>query len=75
MIDVTPDAVPVTDQIAHYPGLFLSSGFSGHGLGIGPGAGKLMVELVLGEKPCVDPAPFRIARFNTGVKSQPTSGL
>ncbi len=75
MIDVTPDAVPVIDQIAHYPGLFLASGFSGHGFGIGPGAGKLMAEIVLGETPCVDPQPFRFARFGKGNIPQPTSGL
>ena len=39
MIDVTPDAVPVIDQVEALPGFFLATGFSGHGFGIGPGAG------------------------------------
>ena len=41
LIDVTPDAVPVIDQVAGVPGFFLATGFSGHGFGIGPGAGRL----------------------------------
>lgn len=75
MIDATPDAVPVIDRIASLPGLFLASGFSGHGFGIGPGAGKLMAQMVMGESPCVDPAPFRYTRFIDGTRPQPTTGL
>ena len=63
MIDVTPDGVPVIDAIASVPGFHLASGFSGHGFGIGPGAGRLMADLVTGRAPLVDPAPFRFARF------------
>ncbi len=63
MIDVTPDAVPVIDQVEALPGFFLATGFSGHGFGIGPGAGRLIAELVAGDAPVVDPTPFRFARF------------
>jgi glycine/D-amino acid oxidase-like deaminating enzyme len=63
MIDVTPDAVPVIGPAAHIPGLFIATGFSGHGFGIGPGAGRLMADLVAGDPPVVDPAPFRLERF------------
>jgi glycine/D-amino acid oxidase-like deaminating enzyme len=62
-IDVTPDAVPVISAIREIPGFFLASGFSGHGFGIGPAAGRLMAQLVLGHRPCVDPTPFRFDRF------------
>jgi glycine/D-amino acid oxidase-like deaminating enzyme len=75
MIDATPDAVPVIDAIKKIPGLFLASGFSGHGFGLGPGAGKLMAEIVTGEKTCADPAPFRFARFADGTRPMPTTGL
>jgi glycine/D-amino acid oxidase-like deaminating enzyme len=75
MIDATPDAVPVIDKVAAVPGLHLASGFSGHGFGIGPGAGKLMVEIALGETPCVDPTPFRFSRFGPGFRPQPTTGV
>jgi glycine/D-amino acid oxidase-like deaminating enzyme len=63
MIDTTPDAVPVIDSIEAMPGLFLASGFSGHGFGLGPGAGQLMAEIVMGDTTCVDPQPFRFSRF------------
>jgi glycine/D-amino acid oxidase-like deaminating enzyme len=63
MIDVTPDAVPVIDRVEALPGFFLATGFSGHGFGIGPGAGRLIAELVTGDTPVVDPAPFRFSRF------------
>jgi glycine/D-amino acid oxidase-like deaminating enzyme len=63
LIDVTPDAVPVISAVDAVPGFFIASGFSGHGFGIGPGAGRLMADLVAGDTPVVDPAPFRYARF------------
>ncbi|HLY57429.1 MAG TPA: FAD-binding oxidoreductase, partial [Stellaceae bacterium] len=63
-IDATPDAVPVIDEVK--PGFFVATGFSGHGFGIGPGAGHLMAELVAGETPSVDPHEFRLSRYTDG---------
>lgn len=63
LIDVTPDAVPVISPADRIPGLFLATGFSGHGFGLGPGAGRLMADLVSGRPPIVDPTPFRLDRF------------
>ncbi|UWU73837.1 FAD-binding oxidoreductase [Bradyrhizobium huanghuaihaiense] len=63
LMDVTPDAVPVMAPVGSVPGFYLATGFSGHGFGIGPGAGALMADLVTGSTACVDPAPFRIERF------------
>ena len=74
-IDATPDAVPVMSPIEKLPGLYLASGFSGHGFGLGPGAGRLMADLVLGATPCVDPEPFRYSRYFDGSNPQPTTGL
>ncbi len=65
MIDVTPDAIPVISSVEKIPGFFIATGFSGHGFGIGPGAGALMADLVTGAPPVVDPAPFRFERFET----------
>ncbi len=75
MIDATPDAVPVISPLEKLPGLCVASGFSGHGFGIGPGAGKLMAQLVTGESPCVDPTPFRFERFSDGTKPRPIGGF
>ncbi len=64
LMDVTPDAVPVIAPIGSLPGFYLCTGFSGHGFGIGPGAGALMADLITGATPCVDPEPFRMERFS-----------
>jgi glycine/D-amino acid oxidase-like deaminating enzyme len=63
LIDVTPDAQPVISPVPERPGLFLASGFSGHGFGVGPAAGRLVAELVVGDRPIVDPTPFRFERL------------
>ncbi|MED5517796.1 MAG: FAD-binding oxidoreductase, partial [Pseudomonadota bacterium] len=63
-IDVTPDAVPVIGPAPDVPGFYVASGFSGHGFGIGPGAGRLVADLVAGDHPIVDPTPFRFERFH-----------
>ncbi|MBV9138777.1 MAG: FAD-binding oxidoreductase [Hyphomicrobiales bacterium] len=68
LIDVTPDAVPVISPVESLPGLVIATGFSGHGFGIGPGAGRLAGELATGAPPCVDPAPFRLSRFKRSAK-------
>jgi len=66
MIDVTPDAVPVISPVETVAGFFIATGFSAHGFGIGPGAGRLMADLVSGDTPVVDPTPFRLSRFFDG---------
>ncbi len=72
MIDVTPDAIPVISGIDDVPGFFIATGFSGHGFGIAPGAGRLMAEIVMGETPVVDPAAFRYNRFSDGTRPTPS---
>ncbi|MBB4369668.1 glycine/D-amino acid oxidase-like deaminating enzyme [Bradyrhizobium sp. cir1] len=62
-IDSTPDGVPVIGETSGLPGLILAAGFSGHGFGIGPGAGHLIADLVTGAAPIVDPQPYRPNRF------------
>ena len=66
LIDVTPDAVPVISAVDALPGFHFATGFSGHGFGIGPGAGKMMADLVAGDTPAVDPEPYRFSRFRDG---------
>jgi glycine/D-amino acid oxidase-like deaminating enzyme len=67
-MDVTPDAIPVISGVDAVPGLFIGTGFSGHGFGIGPAAGKLMADLVTNDTPLVDPHAFRLNRFSDGTK-------
>jgi len=75
IIDATPDAIPVISTVASHPGLVIATGFSGHGFGIGPGAGRLVADLVTGTRPVVDPSPFRYERFIDGTRPQPTTGV
>jgi glycine/D-amino acid oxidase-like deaminating enzyme len=63
MIDVTPDALPVISKVPRLPGFFLATGFSAHGFGIAPAAGRLVADLVTNRPPIVDPAAFDLARF------------
>jgi glycine/D-amino acid oxidase-like deaminating enzyme len=65
-IDATPDVVPYIGPVGAIPGLTIATGFSGHGFGIGPGAGRLAADLATGQTPSVDPTPFRVSRFSDG---------
>jgi len=66
LIDSTPDGIPVISAVDPVPGLYLSTGYTGHGFGIGPGAGRLAADLVAGDPPIVDPHPFRYSRMIDG---------
>ncbi len=68
MIETTPDIVPVIDALDSPRGLVLATGFSGHGFGIGPAAGKLVAELVCGQAVAHDLHRFRFSRFSDGSK-------
>ncbi len=74
MIDVTPDAIPVISKVDTVQGLHIATGFSGHGFGIGPAAGRLVADLVTESTPCVDPTAFRLSRFTDGSKVRPDAG-
>lgn len=63
-IDSTPDGVPAIGEVTGMPGFLLAAGFSGHGFGIGPGAGHLVADIVTGAEPLVDPQPYHPDRFS-----------
>jgi glycine/D-amino acid oxidase-like deaminating enzyme len=75
LIDVTPDAIPVISAVDSVPGLIIATGFSGHGFGIGPGAGRLIADLATGAAPVVDPKEFRFSRFSDGTRVRPIAGI
>lgn len=75
LIDVTPDALPVISPVDGHEGFFMATGFSGHGFGIAPAAGRLCADLVTGDRPIVDPEPFRFSRFSDGTPIRPMSGV
>jgi glycine/D-amino acid oxidase-like deaminating enzyme len=57
--------MPVMDAVPRLPGLYLASGFSGHGFGIGPAAGEAMAQLIQGQTPAIDLHPFRYGRYGS----------
>lgn len=65
-IDSTPDGIPAIGEVPGLPGFILAAGFSGHGFGIGPGAGHLIADLVTGAAPIVDPVSYRPERLASG---------
>jgi glycine/D-amino acid oxidase-like deaminating enzyme len=66
MIDVTPDVLPVIAPMEALPGFHVATGFSGHGFGIGPGAGRLVAAMVSGSADAASLAGFRLSRFFDG---------
>jgi glycine/D-amino acid oxidase-like deaminating enzyme len=66
MIDVTPDAVPYLCEASYPRGLFIGTGLSGHGFGIGPGVGRILADLIQGRSPGHDLSRFRFDRFSDG---------
>lgn len=61
-IDSTPDGVPAIGE-TQIPGFVLAAGFSGHGFGIGTGAGEMIADLVTGSEPALDARPYHPSRF------------
>jgi glycine/D-amino acid oxidase-like deaminating enzyme len=66
MIDVSPDAVPYICEAPSPGGLFIGTGSSGHGFGIGPAVGKILSDLIRGRPTGHDLSRFRFNRFSDG---------
>ncbi len=62
-VDCTYDGVPAIGEMPEVPGFMLAAGFSGHGFGIGPGAGYLIADMITGTRPFIDPTPLSPQRF------------
>ena len=63
----TPDLHPVVDKVEGIDGLYICTGYSGHGFKLAPAIGIVMAELVLdGEAKSVDITSLRMSRFAEG---------
>jgi glycine/D-amino acid oxidase-like deaminating enzyme len=63
----TPDLHPVIDQVDGIDGLYICTGFSGHGFKLSPAVGIVMAELILdGSAKTIDITPLRMSRFAEG---------
>jgi D-amino-acid dehydrogenase len=59
----TPDMMPVIGAAPRHRNLWFAFGHAHHGLTLGPVTGRLIAEMMMGETPFVDPAPYRAERF------------
>ncbi|WP_422402519.1 FAD-dependent oxidoreductase [Pseudomonas sp. GZD-209] len=59
-----PDMRPVIGPAPRHQGLWFNFGHAHHGLTLGPVSGRLLAELMTGERPFTDPAPYSAARFD-----------
>lgn len=83
----TPDGNLLVGAVEQWPGLFVATGCNGAGIAVSGGVGRLIAELVAGQRPFVDPAvhrPLRCGSFDpfapgflrqcAEVRSRKTSG-
>ena len=72
----TPDEHPVMDRVEGTDGLYVCTGFSGHGFKLSPMVGVLMAELILdGRATSIDISTLRMSRFKEGKLNQPSYGF
>lgn len=63
----TPDSHPILDAVEGIDGLYICTGFSGHGFKLSPMVGTLMAELILeGQAATIDVTSLRMSRFAEG---------
>ncbi|HEY7818507.1 MAG TPA: FAD-binding oxidoreductase [Vicinamibacteria bacterium] len=70
--DSTPDGHPFLGGVPGLEGYFQAAGFSGHGYMLSPSVGRVMAEMVLGEKPSLPVEQFSFSRF---ARSKQQDGL
>ncbi|MGQ7816268.1 NAD(P)/FAD-dependent oxidoreductase [Metapseudomonas furukawaii] len=58
-----PDMRPVIGAAPRHPGLWFNFGHAHHGLTLGPVSGRLLAEVMTGERPFTDPTPYGAQRF------------
>ena len=64
--EISPDNHAILGEFPGLRGFFLANGFSGHGFQHSPAVGKVMAELILGEKPGIDISRLSLERFAKG---------
>ena len=59
-----PDMLPVIGKVPGQDSLWCAFGHAHQGLTLGPTTGRMLAEMMVGETPFIDPAPYRAERFN-----------
>ncbi|MBN9521612.1 FAD-dependent oxidoreductase [bacterium] len=60
---MTPDGLPVIDRAPAAGNVLIAAGHNMLGLSMAPATGKLVAEVLAGGSTHLDPAPYRLARF------------
>jgi len=60
---MTYDSLPIIDRSPSLENVWIAAGHNMIGLSMSTGTGKLVAEMMSGEKPHIDPTPFRVTRF------------
>lgn len=59
----TPDMMPIIGKAPRHEGLWFAFGHAHHGLTLGPVTGRVLAELMTGEKPFIDISAYAPGRF------------
>ena len=59
----TPDHFPIVSPVPSVPGLYITAGHEGDGIGLAPITGKVITEMIVGKSTSVPVEPLRFDRF------------
>lgn len=57
------DDLPIIDRMPQLNNLYIAAGHGMLGLSTATGTGRMIADMILGQQPPIDPAPFSIGRF------------
>ena len=75
MVETSPDVVPIIGEVGDAAGFYIATGLSGHGFGIGPGAGLACAAMLTNDDNPIDMNPFRLGRFYDGTPVRPMRAI
>ena len=59
----TPDMLPIIGGLPGQTGAWCAFGHAHQGFTLGPTTGRMLADMMTGETPFIDPAPYRAERF------------
>jgi len=68
LYEMTPDHNPIIGPSPDVQGFYTIAGFSGHGFQHAPAAGRILADVMTGQDPKFDLAPFALDRFATAAR-------
>lgn len=70
LFDLTPDGRAMIGSAERVSGLWIATGFNGHGMAIAPSVTESLAQTILGEAPTVGLGPFAPARFERPLETE-----